>query len=146
MLKLCRITNFNLFFSFLEITLWLHIVLGVTISRDPLLQKAYPYRPQFLRQRQHWMAVPNTTANSDAVSGFAATTPPVQSKLIFVPRYSWIDPLFAALAPNWPPPRPPETQQTYPPLGLYTLCSNFSLLCLCSMLKNLHYYVQETLL
>ena len=34
------ITNLNLFFSFLEIILWLHIILGVTISRDPLLQKA----------------------------------------------------------------------------------------------------------
>ena len=31
----------DLFFIFLEIILWLHIVLGVTISRDPLLQKAY---------------------------------------------------------------------------------------------------------
>ena len=34
-------TNFDLLFSFLEIMLWLHIVLGVTISRDSLLQKAY---------------------------------------------------------------------------------------------------------
>ena len=34
-------TTFDLLFSFLEIMLWLHIVLGVNISRDPLLQKAY---------------------------------------------------------------------------------------------------------
>ena len=39
--KKIRITNFDLFFSFLETMLWLHIILGVTISRDPLLQKAY---------------------------------------------------------------------------------------------------------
>ena len=39
--KKIRITNFDLFFSFLEIMLWLHIILGVTISRDPLLQKTY---------------------------------------------------------------------------------------------------------
>ena len=32
--------NFDLFVSFLEM-LWLHIVLGVTTSPDPLLQKAY---------------------------------------------------------------------------------------------------------
>ena len=41
MLKLCRVTNFDLFLSFLEIMLWLHIDLGVTMSRDPLLQKSY---------------------------------------------------------------------------------------------------------
>ena len=35
------ITNFDLFLSFLEIMLWLHIILGATISHDPLLQKAY---------------------------------------------------------------------------------------------------------
>ena len=33
MLTLCRITNFDLFFSFMEIMLWLHIVLGVTITQ-----------------------------------------------------------------------------------------------------------------
>ena len=40
MLELCRITKFDLFFSFLEM-LWLHIGLGLTTSCDPLLQKAY---------------------------------------------------------------------------------------------------------
>ena len=39
-LKLCRIAKFDLFFSILEIMLWLHIVLEVAISRNPLLQKA----------------------------------------------------------------------------------------------------------
>ena len=46
MLKLCRITNFDLFFSFLEM-LWLHIVLGVTISHDPLLPIGSWTRTQF---------------------------------------------------------------------------------------------------
>ena len=40
-------TNFDLLFSFLEIMLWLHIVLGVTISHDPLLQKAYSIQVLF---------------------------------------------------------------------------------------------------
>ena len=35
-----QITNYDLFFSFLDIILWLHIVLRVTTSCDPLLQKA----------------------------------------------------------------------------------------------------------
>ena len=33
-------TLLDQFFAFLQIMLWLHIVLGVTISPDPLLQKA----------------------------------------------------------------------------------------------------------
>ena len=40
MLKLCRLTNFDLFLLS-GLMLWLHIDLGVTMSRDPLLQKAY---------------------------------------------------------------------------------------------------------
>ena len=35
--KTLQFTNLDLFFSFLEIMLWLQIILGVTISRDPLL-------------------------------------------------------------------------------------------------------------
>ena len=31
-LQLCRITNFDLFFSLLETMIWLYIILGVTIS------------------------------------------------------------------------------------------------------------------
>ena len=54
-MKLCRIINFDLFFSFLEIML--HIILGVTVSRDPLLPKVYsgvtsnlPYSVNSLQQ------------------------------------------------------------------------------------------------
>ena len=40
-LNCCRVTRFNLFCSFLEIILWLHMILEVNISHEPLLQKAY---------------------------------------------------------------------------------------------------------
>ena len=43
-----QVTNFDPFFSFLEIMSWLHIVLGVTISRDPLLQKANCSRTNYI--------------------------------------------------------------------------------------------------
>ena len=60
-LRLCRITNFDLFFSFLEIMLWLHIVLRLRSDyiTCPVVAKGLSLLVQALRRNldQYWKVV-----------------------------------------------------------------------------------------